>query len=313
MISFSDAIITAHYEYAPFGDVTADIHYTSVTNVNVCAFNPFRFSGEYVDDMLGIVYYNYRHYNPVIGRWMNYDKIGAGVDYVFLQNRGLDLTDSLGLISSAGTLTLSTSGRESSSKTFKSSTCRRKCIYLVYAAHGVSDPEENLFKALQSREYADTPNGDRYGYWGCGANVFNQMTKDQHPGFELPVVLPKDRRVDNSHLQDLLNRGIAEKYARNYETFSGPVHPTLTETVDGLKKFAKDSGDLKCLCSSVTIKVECSNAVRNAEVFDFLKEEIQDQLQFERGSDSAAHKRAYELYFDKYREKLKCGTTVQVE
>lgn len=32
--------------------------------------------------------------------------------------------------------------------------------------------------------------GDRYGYWGCGANVFYEMTKNEHPGFELPVSLP---------------------------------------------------------------------------------------------------------------------------
>ena len=291
--------VPAHYEYAPFGAVTAATTNTSFTAFNVAETNPFRFSSEYADDALGLVYYNYRHYNTADGRWMNYDRHNSFAGYVFVMNDGIGQTDYLGL--------------EPSSSDSTSTRRRRDCIYLVYAAHGVSDPEGNLFKALQSREYADTPNGDRYGYWGCGANVFNQMTKDKHPGFELPVVLPKDRRVDNSHLQDLLNRGIEDKYARNYETFSGPVHPTLTETVDGLKKFAKDSGDLKCLCSSVTIKVECSNAVRNAEVFDFLKEEIQEQLKIERRSDSAAHKRAYELYFDKYREKLKCGTTVQVE
>ena len=47
--------------------------------------NPFRFpspgglgrifSSEYHDDTLGLVYYNYRHYNPIDGRWINRDPI----------------------------------------------------------------------------------------------------------------------------------------------------------------------------------------------------------------------------------------------
>ncbi len=54
--------VTAHYEYAPFGDVT-------VAAGNLSSDNPFRFSSEYADDALGLVYYNYRHYDPVTGRW----------------------------------------------------------------------------------------------------------------------------------------------------------------------------------------------------------------------------------------------------
>ena len=37
--------------------------------------NPFRFSSEYSDDALGLVYYNYRHLEPVTGRWLNRDPI----------------------------------------------------------------------------------------------------------------------------------------------------------------------------------------------------------------------------------------------
>jgi RHS repeat-associated protein len=35
--------------------------------------NPYRFSSEYADDALGLVYYNYRHYNPADGRWTGRD------------------------------------------------------------------------------------------------------------------------------------------------------------------------------------------------------------------------------------------------
>ena len=40
---------------------------------DVSTLNPYRFSSEYADDALGLVYYNYRHYEPVMGRWMQRD------------------------------------------------------------------------------------------------------------------------------------------------------------------------------------------------------------------------------------------------
>ena len=57
----------AHYAYAPFGAVTA--------TGSRAADNPFRFSSEFHDDTLGLVYYNYRHYNPKDGRWLGRDPI----------------------------------------------------------------------------------------------------------------------------------------------------------------------------------------------------------------------------------------------
>ncbi|MBP5319903.1 MAG: DUF922 domain-containing protein, partial [Kiritimatiellae bacterium] len=59
----ANGAVTAHYEYAPFGNVT-------VTIGSLVSANRFRFSSEYADDALGLVYYNYRHYEPVTGRWM---------------------------------------------------------------------------------------------------------------------------------------------------------------------------------------------------------------------------------------------------
>ena len=37
--------------------------------------NRFRFSCEFMDDELGLVYYNYRHLNPLDGKWINRDPI----------------------------------------------------------------------------------------------------------------------------------------------------------------------------------------------------------------------------------------------
>ena len=83
--------IAAHYEYAPFGAVTAATRNTNITAFDVRSLNPYRFSSEYADDALGLVYYNYRHYEPVTGRWLSRDLIGDGVllnVYVALRNNG---------------------------------------------------------------------------------------------------------------------------------------------------------------------------------------------------------------------------------
>lgn len=89
----------AHYEYAPFGAVTAATTNTAFTAFNVAETNPFRFSSEYADDMLGLVYYNYRHYNPEDGRWTSRDVIledGGNNIYEFCNNNSVRYFDSNG-------------------------------------------------------------------------------------------------------------------------------------------------------------------------------------------------------------------------
>ena len=60
--------IAAHYEYTPFGAVIAQ----SGTSA---ASNPWRFSSEYAEDDTATVYYNYRHYEPVMGKWLSRDPV----------------------------------------------------------------------------------------------------------------------------------------------------------------------------------------------------------------------------------------------
>ena len=63
-----DDTLAAHYEYAPFGAVT-------VQRGAFAASNPWCFSSECAEDDAATVYYNYRHYEPVTGRWMSRDRI----------------------------------------------------------------------------------------------------------------------------------------------------------------------------------------------------------------------------------------------
>ena len=90
--------IAAHYDYAPFGAVTRTSSATRVTNRDLLSENPFRFSSEYHDDPLSLVYYNYRHYNPLAGRWLGRDWVEVlDSPYGFVSNRPLNDFDCVGL------------------------------------------------------------------------------------------------------------------------------------------------------------------------------------------------------------------------
>lgn len=84
--------VVAHYDYAPFGAVT------SATG-SLASTNPFRFSSEYHDDTLGLVYYNYRPYNPLEGRWISrdIDTISDENKYLFVVNCPIVSADYIGL------------------------------------------------------------------------------------------------------------------------------------------------------------------------------------------------------------------------
>ena len=84
----------ARYEYAPFGRLI-------VAERNMAQESRFRVSCEYMDDELGLVYYNYRHLNPTDGRWINRDPIqeqGGWNLYAFIRNRINIEVDLLGKI-----------------------------------------------------------------------------------------------------------------------------------------------------------------------------------------------------------------------
>ena len=56
----------AHYEYAPFGA-------TIMRCGSSASANPWRFSSEYAENDMAMVSYNYRHYDILMGRWIQID------------------------------------------------------------------------------------------------------------------------------------------------------------------------------------------------------------------------------------------------
>ncbi|MDO4409771.1 MAG: RHS repeat-associated core domain-containing protein, partial [Akkermansia sp.] len=82
--------IRSTYAYTPFGAVTTSGDITQ----------PIQWSSEYYDRELALVYYNYRHYNPTDGRWINRDPIaeqGGWNLYGMMHNCVNLYTDFLGL------------------------------------------------------------------------------------------------------------------------------------------------------------------------------------------------------------------------
>ncbi|MCF7709461.1 MAG: RHS repeat-associated core domain-containing protein [Verrucomicrobia bacterium] len=92
LVDADDGTVSAEYEYGPFGEL--------IRSTGPMSDNPIRFSTKYHDTETGLVYYGYRYYNPVLGRWLNRDPIGerGGVDvYVYVSNKSPNYIDWSGL------------------------------------------------------------------------------------------------------------------------------------------------------------------------------------------------------------------------
>ena len=81
--------LSKYYGYTPFGAVSS----SSGTN------QPFQWSSEVYDEELDLVYYNYRHYSPSLGRFLFRDPIeeqGGLNRYAFVGNNPVRAIDFLG-------------------------------------------------------------------------------------------------------------------------------------------------------------------------------------------------------------------------
>ncbi len=91
LIDNTNGNVVASYEYTPFGKLFSSDEQIA---------QPFKFSSEYADTETNLVYYNYRYYNPELGRWLTRDPIGefGGWDlYNFVYNESINAFDNLGL------------------------------------------------------------------------------------------------------------------------------------------------------------------------------------------------------------------------
>ncbi len=92
LINGTDKSTSARYEYSPFGELLR-------ATGPMAKVNPFTLSTKAYDYETGLVYYGYRYYNPIIGRWIGRDSAGekAGVNlYLFICNLPITHFDTLG-------------------------------------------------------------------------------------------------------------------------------------------------------------------------------------------------------------------------
>jgi len=87
--------VRGHYEYSPFGEITAQ-------SGDLADSFTHRFSTKPFDVTTGKVRYELRPYDPLLGRWMSRDPIGinGGLnEYGFVGNHSINYYDVLGLLS----------------------------------------------------------------------------------------------------------------------------------------------------------------------------------------------------------------------
>ena len=85
----SNGYINTIYTYTPCGEVTS----------SGSTVQPIQWSSEYSDTELGLVYYNYRHYNPSDGRWLGRDVLGEeSSPNGYVNNKPYEHIDYAGLV-----------------------------------------------------------------------------------------------------------------------------------------------------------------------------------------------------------------------
>ena len=128
LVNNNDGTIAAQYEYGPFGEVLRADGYLGATN-------SMRFSTKYNDLESELVYFGFRYYNPLVGRWLNRDPIeeAAGSSlYALLSNDPCSQTDVLGLSLYAFDGTKNNKDKEEKAKNTNVA-----ILWGIYQAHGI--------------------------------------------------------------------------------------------------------------------------------------------------------------------------------
>jgi len=97
--------LVARWDYDPFGNLVTD-WYAPGSSASAASC-PMRFSSKYHDEETGWLYYGYRYYEPVNGRFIGRDPIeeAGGVNlYAFCGNDGVNRWDLLGMAWGVGRL-----------------------------------------------------------------------------------------------------------------------------------------------------------------------------------------------------------------
>jgi RHS repeat-associated protein len=96
LVDAANGSTCARYEYGPFAEPVR-------ISGTLGKANPIRFSSKYADDECDLLYYGFRYYSPLTGRWLSRDPVSEATGrslYCHTENDLLDRIDLLGLDSS---------------------------------------------------------------------------------------------------------------------------------------------------------------------------------------------------------------------
>lgn len=156
----TDGTIATVYDYTPYGSVTA-------TGTD----QPFQWSSEVYDAELGMVYYNYRHYNPMDGRWVGRDMMQESVSvnlYHSFGNQGTGRIDVLGLQCDFPEQPLTMPKKKSD--------CKKRTFIFIGGANDSNDG--NMAICKNSASGSDNKNKYSYYHWDTDASSLAGTIQD---------------------------------------------------------------------------------------------------------------------------------------
>ena len=93
--------VAVHYDYAPFGVCRTVLSDVATLVLDIFLRNPLRYSSEYMDEAIGVIYFIKRIYNPADGRWISIDPFFINIsfaEYHYCLNSPIANNDWIGLV-----------------------------------------------------------------------------------------------------------------------------------------------------------------------------------------------------------------------
>ena len=93
--------VAVHYDYAPFGVCRTVLSDVATLVLDIFLRNPLRYSSEYMDEAIGVIYFINRIYNPADGRWISIDPFFINIsfaEYHYCLNSPIANNDWIGLV-----------------------------------------------------------------------------------------------------------------------------------------------------------------------------------------------------------------------
>ncbi len=223
-----DGDLAAHYEYSAFGKTLLSLSADGLAD----KLNPWRFSSEYADDALGLVYYNYRHYNSVDGKWARrdpkyespYSDSSIPNLYLWCDNQ-YNNVDVLGL----------------------------KCIIYRFMGHyaGVNESNVNDIRTLLSAQ--DIDSCDAVFSISCHMDDFLIAATNTNPNVKIPLGWPPVN-VQNP----------------DGKIFGGNIAALLKASDGQVSDLKSQLSDSPCCCSRVTLRTVCDKDI-NKNIDDMIR------------------------------------------